>query len=169
MPEEAGGQEKAHRIVSVPPLHHGVHGAGVDGIALGQRDGQRQAVEDVQYGDADDQRAEEPVRDVNVLDRPLGDGAEEHDSEGDPDQRDEDIDGPFQFCVFLGGGQAQGQRDGCQHDDRLPAPEHELSQAVGNQRRLAGSLNHIEGAGHEGASAEREDHGVGVQGAEAAE
>ena len=33
-PEEAGGQEKADRIVSVPPLHHRIDGAGVDGIGL---------------------------------------------------------------------------------------------------------------------------------------
>ena len=42
-----------------------------------------------------------------------------------PDHGDQQIDGPFEFRILLGGGNAERQGDGRQHDDRLPAPEGE--------------------------------------------
>ncbi|MNE24959.1 hypothetical protein D3C80_1182710 [compost metagenome] len=33
-PQETGGQEKAHGVVPVPPLHHGVGGPGIHRIGL---------------------------------------------------------------------------------------------------------------------------------------
>ena len=53
--------------------------------------------------------------------------------------------GQIQFGVFLALGQAQRQGDRRQHDHRLPAPEREGRQPVGNQPHVAGALHHVVG------------------------
>jgi hypothetical protein len=130
------------------------------------RDGQ--VVDDVQQRDGDDVGAVEPVGHVDVLDLALGDGAEEQHRVGHPDHRDQDVDRPFQLGVFLALGDAQRQRDGGGHDDQLPAPEHERGQLVRDQPHVAGALHHVQAGGEQRAAAEREDHRVGVQRAQAA-
>ncbi len=167
-PEEAGGQEEAHRVVAVPPLHHRVDGAAVDRVGVQQAAGQGQAVDDVQQRHGDDVGAEEPVGHVDVLDRALGDGAEEQHGVGHPDHRDQHVDRPDQLGVFLALGQAQRQRHRRGHDDQLPAPEHERRQLVRDQPNVAGPLHHVQAGGEQGAAAEREDHRVGVQRAQPA-
>jgi hypothetical protein len=42
----------------------------------------------------------------------LHDGAEKIDCVGDPDDCDQDIDRPFEFCVLFARGDAERQRDG---------------------------------------------------------
>ncbi|MCY1300164.1 hypothetical protein D9M70_497230 [compost metagenome] len=168
-PEEAGGQEEAHGVVAVPPLDHRVGGAGVHGVRLEGVYRHFHAVDDVQHGGHEDEGAEEPVAHVDVLGLALHDGAEEDDGVGDPDDSQEDIDRPLQLSVFLGGGVTQRQGDDCQHDYGLPTPEGEGGQTVGYQASLAGALHHVVGSGEQCASAEGEDHRVGMQGTQAAE
>src|SRR5690606_37339520 len=81
-PQERGGQEEAHGVVAVPPLHHGVGGAGVDGVGLGEGDQNLQVVDDVQHRHNDDEGTVEPVAYVQVLDVALQQGAEELDAIG---------------------------------------------------------------------------------------
>ncbi|MNZ71631.1 hypothetical protein D3C78_899970 [compost metagenome] len=127
--EEACGQEEAHGVVAVPPLDHGVSGATVQRVGLGQADRQFQVVDDVQDRHGDDERTEEPVAHVDVLGGALHQGAEEHHGVGDPDDGDQDINRPFQLGVLLGTGITQRQGDGGQHDHQLPGPEGECGKA----------------------------------------
>ena len=77
--EESAGQQEADGVVAVPPLHDGVLRAGKQRVRLAERRGQREVVHDVQHRDDDDQRAVEPVRDVDRCDLAASDRAEEHD------------------------------------------------------------------------------------------
>ena len=63
---------------------------------------------------------------------------------------------------------AERQRDRREHDDRLPAPERERREPVAEQAHVAGALHDVVGGGEQRAAAEREDHRVGVQRAQAA-
>ena len=94
--------------------------------------------------------------------------AEEDDRVGDPDDGDQQVDRPFELGVFLARGPAHRQRDRGEQDDQLPAPEGELGELRQEQPRMAGALHDVVGTGEHGRAAEREDHGVGVQRAQAA-
>ncbi len=166
--EKAGGEEKTHGIMPVPPLHHGVNGAGVGRVGLRRSGGQGGAVDDVEHRHSEDEGAIEPVGDEDVGNSPLDDGAEEHDGVGDPDHGDQQIDGPFQFRVLLPLGPAHRQRNGRQQDDQLPPPENKGGEPVAEQAGMAGSLDHIERGAHQRAAAEGEDDGIGVQRAQPA-
>ena len=168
-PEEGGGQEEAHRVVAVPPLDHRIDHAGIGRVALGEGHGHRSAVDDVQHGDGDDERREEPVGDIDVFDAPLGERAEEHHGIGDPYQGDQDVDGPLELGVFLAAGPAHRQRDRREQDHQLPAPEGEGCKAVREQPDMAGPLHDVVRGGEDRAAPEGEDDGVGVQRAQAAE
>jgi len=121
----------------------------------------------VQDGDSEDEGAEEPVGDVDVPDLALDDGAEEHHGVGDPDDGDQDRDRPFEFGVFLAAREAHRQRDRGAQQHRLPAPEGERGQLVGEQTNLAGALHHVVRGGEQAADAEGEDDRVGMQRAQA--
>ena len=112
--------------MAVPPLDHGIHGPGGNVIGLRQGDRNLNAVENVQYGDGDDEGQEKPIRYVDVLRLTPGDGADEVDGVGHPNDGDENIDGPLKFGVLVGRGHAQGESDRRSDDDRLPAPKGEL-------------------------------------------
>ena len=93
----------------------------------------------------------------------LADGAEEHDRIGDPDHGDQDVDRPLELGVFLALGVAQRQGDRGEQDDQLPAPEGEGRQTAREQAGLAGALDHVVAGREQAATAEREDHCIGVQ------
>ncbi|MNE39238.1 hypothetical protein D3C80_1331800 [compost metagenome] len=155
--------------MAVPPLDHGVGGAAVDRVRLHEADRQFQVVDEVQHRRDQDEGAEEPVADVDVLGLALHDGAEEHHRVGNPDDGDQDVDRPLQFGVLLGGGEAERQGDRGEQDHQLPAPEHEAGQRTAEQAGLAGALYRVEGGGEQRATAEGEDYRVGVQGSQATE
>ena len=134
--QEAGGQEEAHRIVAIPPLHHGVLHTAIDRVGLHEAGRNGDVVDDVQQRHGQDEAAVEPVGHVDVLDLALDDGAEEDDGEGHPDGSDQQVNGPFQLGVLLGLGVAQGQGDDGADDDGLPAPEGERGQLGREQRHL---------------------------------
>ncbi len=54
--EEAGGQEEAYGVVPVPPLDHGIGGAGVHRVGLEPAHRQRHVVDDVQHRGGQDER-----------------------------------------------------------------------------------------------------------------
>ncbi len=168
-PEEAGGEEEAHGVVAVPPLHHRVGGAGVQRVRLHRGDRDFQVVDDVQDRHGQDEGAEEPVTDIDMLDLARRQRAEEDDRIGHPDDGDQDVDRPLQFRVFLGAGEAQRQGDRGEQDDQLPAPEGERGQLRREQGGLAGALNRVVGSREQSTAAEGEDHRVGVQWAKTTE
>ena len=92
---------------------------------------------------------------------------EENRSVCDPYDGDQDGDWPFQFRVFFAAGQAHRQRNDCQHQHGLPAPERERRQFVREQPYLAGALHHIVGSGEQTAHAEGKNDTVGMQGTQA--
>jgi hypothetical protein len=85
----------------------------------------------VQDGNRDNECGIKPVGYVDVTDPALDDGAEENHRVGYPDDRDQQVDRPFELGVFFALGPAQGQRDGRSEDHQLPAPEHEGSEPAG--------------------------------------
>ena len=97
--------------MAVPPLHERVLHACEHRVALHHRDRNLEAVDDVQNRDRDDRRDVEPDRDVEVFLSALGKRPEEVDGEDDPDQRDRDVDRPFQLGVLLALRDAEGKRD----------------------------------------------------------
>jgi 23S rRNA (cytosine1962-C5)-methyltransferase len=162
-PQEAGGEEEAHRVVAVPPLHHGILHPGVSRVALGQADRDGRAVDDVQQRHGKNECAEEPVGHIDVPHLAGAHRTEEHHREGHPHHGDQQVDRPLQFGVLLARGQAQRKRHGGQQDHELPAPESEHRQARREQPRLARALHHVVRGSEEHAPAERKDDGVGVQ------
>ena len=75
----------------------------------------------MQDRDRNDECTVEPVRHVDVPDATLCNRDEKHDGVGDPHNGNEQVDWPLEFRVLLGLGNAERQRDRCQHDDELPA------------------------------------------------
>ncbi len=162
-PEEAGGEEEAHGVVAVPPLHHRIGRTGIQRVGLHRTDRNFQVVDDVQNGHGQDEGAEEPVTDVDVLDLARRQRTEEDDRIGHPDDGDQDVDRPLQFRIFLGAGEAQRQGDRGEQNDQLPAPERERGQLRREQCGLTGTLYRVVGRCEQSTAAEGEDHRVGVQ------
>jgi len=167
--EERGGEQEADRVVAVPPLHEGVLHPGVNGVAVEQARRHGQVVEHVQQGDGDKGRYVEPDGDVEVTLTTAGDGAEDVDAEDYPHHGDGDVDGPLQLGVLLALGNTRGKAHRCGDDDRLPAPEVQLRQRLGEHARLEQPLQRVVDAGEDGVAREGEDDRVGVQGPQATE
>ena len=144
-PQKTGGQEKAHGVVPVPPLDHGVLHTGIGRVGLHPARRNRRAVDQVQQGDRDDESPEKPVGHINVAHLARAQRAEKHRRKTDPDQGDQDVNRPLEFRVFLALGVTQGERNRRRHDDRLPAPERERGQFVVEEPHLAGTLRDVIG------------------------
>ncbi len=168
-PQEACGEEKAYRVMPVPPLHHRIRRTTIGRVGLGPTHWQGRVVDDVQNGHGDDKRTEEPVADIDVLGLALHHRAEEHHAVGDPDHGDKNGDRPFQLGVLLGCGVAQWQANSGQHNHKLPAPEAERGDFRREQLGLAGALHRVKRAGEQCAATKGKDHRVGVQRAQTAE
>jgi hypothetical protein len=111
----------------------------------------------------------EPERDVQLLLAPLGQRPEEVHREQHPHHRDGEVDRPLELGVFLRLRIAERQGDRRGHDDHLPAPEVDAAQQVRRHARLEQALAAVVDAGEDHVADEREDHGVGVQRAQATE
>ena len=107
--ENRRGEEEGDGVVAVPPLDQRILDPGEDRVALHHRDGNLEAVHDVQNCDRDDRRDVEPKRDVQMLFSTLSERPEEIDREDDPDQGDRDVDRPLELCVFLARGDTRGE------------------------------------------------------------
>ncbi|MNQ98329.1 hypothetical protein D3C85_1140130 [compost metagenome] len=123
----------------------------------------------MEHGGDHDEGAEEPVADIDMLGLALHHGAEEHHCVGDPDDGHPHRAGEFHLGVFLGRGQALREGDQQDHHQRLPAPEGEGRKPAAIEPCLAGALHRVVAGGEQRATAEGEDHQVGVQRAQAAE
>src|SRR5690606_34166020 len=129
-----------HHTVAVPPLDHRVGGAGIGRIGLHESHRHQRMVDHMNHAGNDDEGTEEPVTDVDVADVATRDGAEKQERIAQPDQGDPDSDGPLHLRVLLGGRVAQPVADYHGQTSRLPAPEHELANVIGNQPYAAGAL-----------------------------
>ena len=167
--QEGGGQEETHGIVAIPPLHHGVDCAVVNGVGFKPACRHPNVVHDVQQGNGQDVCAIEPVGDINVFDFACGDCSEENNGISHPHNSNQNIDRPFQLGVFFTLRQAERQCDGGQHDDELPAPEGECRQPAAEQARVTGALHHIIRCGEQAAAAKCENHCIGMQRTDTAE
>jgi 23S rRNA (cytosine1962-C5)-methyltransferase len=166
--QEACGQEEADRIVAIPPLDHGVLHTGIGRVRLESAHGQRSAVDQVQQSHGNDECAKEPVGHINVTHLARAHCAKEDHSKRHPDQRDENVNGPFEFGIFFALGVAQWQGNGCQHDHQLPAPKGESGQFVVEQADIAGALHHVISRCEQTTSAKRKNHRIRMQWAQAA-
>ncbi len=101
--------------MAVPPLHHRIDDARVNRVRLQPVDGNGQRVNDMQDGNSDDERRIEPVRHVDMFDLAFHDRAKEDNGIRNPDDGDQQVDGPFQFGVFLARGNTERQGDGGEH------------------------------------------------------
>src|SRR5690554_1868069 len=119
--------------------------------------------------DGNNESTVEPVGYVNVRGAALHDCAEEHQSVGNPDHRNGDINWPLQFCVFFGAGKAQWKRNCCSNDDCGPAPECEGCEFVRNQACLTGALYNVVRCCKQCTTTKAEDNSVGMQRSQATE
>ena len=154
--------------MAIPPLHHCIHDARVNDVRLGQCDRHREIVEYVQYRDRDDKGAIEPVGHVDVLYPPFVDRAEENNGISHPNDRDQQVDRPFEFGVFLALRNTERQRDCGQHDNELPAPERKRREFFKRKSDVAGPLNDVIRCREQGRTAECENDGIRVQRPQAA-
>ena len=70
----------------------------------------------------------------------LDDGAKHVDPKNNPYKGDRDVDGPFQFSILFGAGNAQGQRNRGHHNNGLPAPEVDIAQCIAKHARFEQTL-----------------------------
>ncbi len=100
--QETGGQEKAHRVVAIPPLDHRIlHAAGdLHRLAAEDRHRNGHVVDQMQHGDGDDEGQIEPVRHIDMRLLALHDGAGKDDQEGHPDDGDPPVDVPDRLGIF---------------------------------------------------------------------
>ncbi len=157
------GQEERDGVVRVPPLHQAVLYAGIHRITLQPAPRHFHRIDDVEHGDGDDRGDVKPDGHVHVFLTAPGDGAEQVDRERHPDDRDGDVNRPFQLRVFLAGRVTERQGEGRGDDDELPTPEIERAQKIAEHPRLAQPLERIINAGEHPVADEREYHRVGVQ------
>jgi 23S rRNA (cytosine1962-C5)-methyltransferase len=101
--QEAGGQEEAHRVVTIPPLRQRVLNPSEELVALGteQRDRHCQVVDDVQHRDGDDEGQIEPVGHIDMRLFALPDRAEEDEKVATQTMRQPEVCIPFRLGVFL--------------------------------------------------------------------
>ena len=76
--QEAGGQEEAHSIVSVPPLHHGVLYTRISRVRLHETHRHGCAIDQVKQSHRNDEGAKEPVGHINVANLACAHRAKEH-------------------------------------------------------------------------------------------
>ncbi len=98
-----------------------------------------------------------------MTDLALDEGAKKNDGVGDPHHRDQHVDRPLELGVLLGGGDAQGQRNGRGDDHRLPTPEGKRGQAIAEKPYVTGALDDIIRGRKECGPTEGEYNRVGVQ------
>ena len=155
--------------MAIPPLYQGVLNPGVNGIAFKGADREFQAVKYMEDCNGDDGGQVKPDSHIEVALPPFQQGSDEVPPKDDPYYGNGDIDGPFQFRVFLGSGISEGEGYGGSHNNRLPAPEIEVTHPVAEHSRFQQPLGGVIHPCKNGISHKGKDHCIGVQGAKAAE
>ena len=123
--QETDGEEKAHRVMPVPPLNYRIDCTGINRVGLGHGDRYGKVIDDMQQGDGQNETAIKPVGDVDMIDSPFRHRAEKNNRIRHPDQGDRQVDGPLEFSIFLALRDAERERNGGRNDNQLPAPEYE--------------------------------------------
>ena len=88
---------------------------------------------------------------------------------GYPDQRDSDVQRPFEFRVFATLGEAHHVGQRAQRHAAGPTPEGELGQPRKGQTCLRRALDYVIGGGKQRAAAKTEDYQCGVNRTQPAE
>jgi len=83
-----------------------------------------------------------------------------------PDYRDQDINRPCQFGIFLALSNSQRQGNYRQHDNQIPPPKGKPGQAITPQPGRAGALHHVVAGSHQGTAAKCKNYRIGMQGAQ---
>lgn len=163
--QKAGREEKAHRVMTVPPLGQRILDPGEQRVTLGreQRYRYRQIVDDVQHRHGDDEGEIEPVCHVDVrlfaFDQRTGVG----DQIDDPDQRQPEIDIPFRLGILFALRDAEHITKCREHDEELVTEEQKPADCLAaEQPRAAGTLHDIEGRAEQRIASEGEDGRRGV-------
>ena len=84
--------------------------------------------------------------------------------ENHPDDRDQNLDGPFQLRIFFSHRKAEGQSERRADNDQLPAPEMGAAQHIREQTSLQQALGGMVDPGKDRIPGESKDGGIGVQG-----
>ena len=164
-PQEARCQEKAHSVVAIPPLRHGVLHAReyLHRFRTKNRNRDRQVVDQVQHRNGNDEGQVKPVGHVDMRLFALYDGAHEHRQIRHPNDGEPPIDIPFRLGIFFRLGCPQNIACRGQHDDQLETPKHEPSQVSAPQPRRAGALHHVKRGCNQRVAAKGKNHRRGVQ------
>ena len=94
-------EQKAHRVMAVPPLHHRVLHASVGGIRLHPACGHHGRIDDVQHGHGNDEGTVKPVSHVNMPHLANANRAKKYDGVGHPNDRNQQRNRPFQLGIFF--------------------------------------------------------------------
>ena len=129
--EESCGEKKTDRVMAIPPLHHRILHTRIGRVRFPHAGRHFRAVDHVQQCDGQNEATEKPVRHIDVRHLALDDGAEKYDRVRDPDKRNQDVDRPFEFGVFLTGVDPHRQRNCSGDNDDLPSPKRECRETVG--------------------------------------
>ena len=169
--QEAGGEEEAHRVVAIPPLHHRALHAAEEAhrAAAEEADRNGQVVDEVEHRHRQQERQVEPVGHIDMRLAAPHQRGDENRQIGNPHHGEPDIDVPLGLGIFLALGDAHQIAGGGQHDEQLIAPEHEARERRESQPRPAGALHHIERGGDQRIAAKGEDDRRGVQRTQAPE
>ncbi len=154
----------------VPPLHHRVLHAGIDGNAFEQPSGNNEVVKNVQNRNSHNRGNVKPKRDVHV---PFASPHQRHEKvdskETDPNKCDRNVDRPFKFGVFFTLCDTKRQSNGGRNNDQLPAPEVKLAKLVAPHASFAKSLRRVVNGGENRVSTKRKDGSVGMNRSQSSE
>ena len=99
---------------------------------------------------------------------PFDHGTDKVGPKSDPHQGYGDINGPFEFGVFLGSAIAQREGDCRCNDDGLPTPEIEAAQEIAEHAGFKQALGGIIYPCEDGIAHKGKNNGIGMEWSEAA-
>ena len=101
---------------------------------------------------------------VHVPLPPFEYGTHHVDAKHHPNERDGNVNGPFQLGILLRGSHAQGQGNGCGHNDELPAPEVNPTEHITKHARFEQPLHGVIDPGKHRIAHKGKNDGIGVKG-----
>ena len=143
--QEPRRQEKPNRIVSIPPLHHGILHTRKQLHRLRAQyvDGHRQIIHHMQQRNGHNKGQEKPVRHINMPFTTLKKRPHEHGQICQPYNGQPNVDIPFWFCILFGLRRTQQVPCCGQNDKQIVTPENKPGRVTAPQSRWTGSLNYV--------------------------
>ena len=92
-----------------------------------------------------------------------GNEEQENNEISNPNDSNQDIDWPFQFCVFFTGCITERQGQNCCNDNGLPSPEGKGGEFIAEQANLRCTLNDVVRGCEQCTATESKNYSVGVQ------